>query len=1165
MTMIRSVFAALLRHPSDLPSRLSSLAGAALMLASASAQQVAPPASPTTEPKPVPVQLQIAPQQKSADNEVVVLNPFEVNTDKDDGFVATNAGSATKLGLDMADMSAAYSVMTGEFIEALGITDLKEAILWSTNGSPVFDGQGADLFNIPSLANVRGVGLHTGQQRDFFLTGSISDTYNTERIEFGRGPNAVLFNVGANDALGGGISFVGKRARFDRDSTNLKLTTGSWDYYRTEIDVNQRLTERFALRLNLLGHNRGGYIDGEFEDRYGITLAGTYRFRPRTELRFEVSYDYTERSNPGLGLYDNLSGWDGSTTFNGRLTNAMFSGNATPGTVYGLTFNGEPQGVNRETSNRYIYDPTSGTIMNWIHTAMTRRGDDTNRTPIYLDGVTRWTRDGNAFLLPVNNGGGSGGNTRTPGMTAANGGQAPFYYANGLPDTRFNRQINGSSFRVPGPRQTISPDEPLFTQKNAAATLGFTHQMGDKLFFDVGANFTRTANLPVNHQLGMRTLAIDLNRTLPNGATNPNYLQAYSQADPRYYKRTTDNGAIRANAAYITDLGKWGNYTFSFTLGGNIRDTVHRQYIRSVALATDPREWAAQTLTMRYYLNNDFRSFIDSNATSLYDVLPLSGGNSGYTTSNVTVRPRWVLNDWYNQDESTLSAIFAFAGKYFNNRLVVTPGIRLDRQTTYRRNRPTNAGFLPSDPNWDGVTLTDAYWRPDAPDGWLTMRLGNRPTSGGVNSVNPANPVFNGIPFRNDYNAPEWSKDILAKNVGATYHLFKWASLKLNWADSYKPSDAGRLQITGEFADPETGTSYEGGLTMSFFGGRLIATPRYYWNNVDNLLGDPPTTSPINTLIGSKAWNEPSASAVNPFDYAGVPGQDAFSRTNKGVELELVGRITKAWRLSASFGNAERTDYDRWQNTQAYVSGRANEFKQVLEAAGGRLDTSGSFSTLQSPSAPGYAVADPAITNAMITAAGGNTTTRTNAVTAYNNIWTQYDVISTLKDTVGLKRFTVNLFTDYAIQTGRLKGLRAGLGVRFVDKDIAGYRSGDSIANPAFNAALPVSATNTPYIDDPAVDANTPVWIKRPWEATLTLDYTRRLKSGWRYLDGKEATVRLIIRNLTNNQMVSYQDDGVVLRAPNGDYSLGYREAVPGRLANFQRPINFELTVGLNL
>lgn len=305
-----------------------------------------------------------------------------------------------------------------------------------------------------------------------------------------------------------------------------------------------------------------------------------------------------------------------------------------PARVHGLTFNGEPQGVNRETGttderHHHELDP---------HRLMTRRGDDTNLTPIYLDGITRWTRDGNAFLLPVNNGGGSGGNSRTPGMTAANG-------CHTRPSTtRTGSRTRVSTARSTAPRSAcrirVRPSRRTSrsSQKNAAATLGFTHQMGDKLFFDVGANFTRTANLPVNHQLGMRTLAIDLNRTLPNGVTNPNYLQAYSQAEPRYYKRTTDNGAIRANAAYITDLGKLGNYTFSFTLGGNIRDTVHRQYIRSVALATDPREWAAQTLTMRYYLNSDFRSFIDDSATSLYDVLPLSGGNSGYTTDATVAR-----------------------------------------------------------------------------------------------------------------------------------------------------------------------------------------------------------------------------------------------------------------------------------------------------------------------------------------------------------------------------------------------------------------------------------------------------------------------------------------------------------------------------------------------
>eukprot|EP01035_Chromulina_nebulosa_P046278 gene46278-62690_t len=95
-------------------------------------------------------------------DDVVALTPFTVNTDKDNGFSATNAGTATKLGLDMKDMAAAYSVMTGEFIEALGLTNVQEAVLWSTNASPVIDGQGADQFNLPVMFNVRGAGQNVG-------------------------------------------------------------------------------------------------------------------------------------------------------------------------------------------------------------------------------------------------------------------------------------------------------------------------------------------------------------------------------------------------------------------------------------------------------------------------------------------------------------------------------------------------------------------------------------------------------------------------------------------------------------------------------------------------------------------------------------------------------------------------------------------------------------------------------------------------------------------------------------------------------------------------------------------------------------------------------------------------------------------------------------------
>jgi hypothetical protein len=140
-----------------------------------------------------------------------------------------------------------------------------------------------------------------------------------------------------------------------------------------------------------------------------------------------------------------------------------------------------------------------------------------------------------------------------------------------------------------------------------------------------------------------------------------------------------------------------------------------------------------------------------------------------------------------------------------------------------------------------------------------------------------------------------------------------------------------------------------------------------------------------------------------------------------------------------------------------------------------------------------------------------------------------------------------------------------GVGANYVDQVVAGYRAGDTLANPNFDPNLPVTAGNLRWIDDPAVDANTPVWIKQPLEVMGTLGYSWRLKSGPRFIQGKEIQFNLIVRNLLNRQRVIAQDEGVSLRNPSGDFSSPVRTAVPGRIGMFQRPINFELTTTLKL
>src|SRR5581483_3887968 len=60
---------------------------------------------------------------------------------------------------------------------------------------------------------------------------------------------------------------------------------------------------------------------------------------------------------------------------------------------------------------------------------------------------------------------------------------------------------------------------------------------------------------------------IDINPTLPGGASNPNYLRPYG--DGRFWnnQKNTDAKSVRAAMAYILDLGKWGNYSFNL-MGG---------------------------------------------------------------------------------------------------------------------------------------------------------------------------------------------------------------------------------------------------------------------------------------------------------------------------------------------------------------------------------------------------------------------------------------------------------------------------------------------------------------------------------------------------------------------------------------------------------------------
>src|SRR5689334_11444566 len=91
----------------------------ALLPAVLAAQTAPQPAAPTTPPRAVPTTAEVtkpgAPASTSADD-TVVLSPFEVRNEDDQGYLATSAQSGTRLRSELKDIAASVSVVTKDFM-----------------------------------------------------------------------------------------------------------------------------------------------------------------------------------------------------------------------------------------------------------------------------------------------------------------------------------------------------------------------------------------------------------------------------------------------------------------------------------------------------------------------------------------------------------------------------------------------------------------------------------------------------------------------------------------------------------------------------------------------------------------------------------------------------------------------------------------------------------------------------------------------------------------------------------------------------------------------------------------------------------------------------------------------------------------------------------------
>ena len=251
----------------------------------------------------------------TADNEIVILNPFVVSAAEDTGYRATSTLAGSRIRTDLKDVGSAISVVTEEFLRDTGSRKAEDLLVYTTNsevagqgGSFLGAGDGAFIdstsrYSSP-LANTRIRGLaEADNTRDYFLSDIPWDSYNTSRIDIQRGPNAVLFGIGSPAGI---INASMDMAAF-ADKNKVEFQFGSFGSWRVSGNFNKVLLEdELALRVALLNdetdykqepaykNDRRGYVAMRWDPKFFRTESA------RTSIRANFEKGRVRSNEPRL-------------------------------------------------------------------------------------------------------------------------------------------------------------------------------------------------------------------------------------------------------------------------------------------------------------------------------------------------------------------------------------------------------------------------------------------------------------------------------------------------------------------------------------------------------------------------------------------------------------------------------------------------------------------------------------------------------------------------------------------------------------------------------------------------------------------------------------------------------------------------------------------------
>lgn len=237
---------------------------------------------------------------KSNDIEEVIVNGRYYKR-----YVEKQGSSSLRLDEALIKIPQNISIITNKALEDQQVTTLSDGVLRNVAGAQRLEHWG-DMYTRVNMRGARAAAFMNGVNVTSTWGPLSEDMSYVDHIEFIKGPSGFLMSNGEPSGI---YNIVTKKPTGNSLNGTARVTLGSFNMYRGEADIDSKITDKVAFRLNLMAQNKNSFRDYEFNDRYIVNPSLKVELSDKTTLTAEYIYQKAKMSEVGSAYVFSFQGY----------------------------------------------------------------------------------------------------------------------------------------------------------------------------------------------------------------------------------------------------------------------------------------------------------------------------------------------------------------------------------------------------------------------------------------------------------------------------------------------------------------------------------------------------------------------------------------------------------------------------------------------------------------------------------------------------------------------------------------------------------------------------------------------------------------------------------------------------------------------------------------